>query len=56
MITEHLGWEWIFFVNIPIGVVAIALVERRLVNVAAQDPEPVDVPGLAHLLGRRSSC
>ena len=27
LITEHLGWEWIFFVNIPIGVVAIALVE-----------------------------
>ena len=23
LITEHLGWEWIFFVNIPIGVVAI---------------------------------
>jgi predicted MFS family arabinose efflux permease len=46
VITEHLGWEWIFFVNIPIGVVAIVLVERRLVNVAAQDPEPVDVPGL----------
>jgi EmrB/QacA subfamily drug resistance transporter len=46
VITEHLGWEWIFFVNIPIGVVAIALVERRLVNVAAQDAEPVDLPGL----------
>ena len=50
VITEHLGWEWIFFVNIPIGIVAIALIERRLVNVAAQDPEPVDVAGLAHLL------
>jgi EmrB/QacA subfamily drug resistance transporter len=46
LITEHLGWEWIFFVNIPIGVVAIALVERRLANVAAQDPEPIDFPGL----------
>ena len=46
LITEHLGWEWIFFVNIPIGVVAIALVERRLANVAAQDPERIDLPGL----------
>jgi EmrB/QacA subfamily drug resistance transporter len=46
VITEHLGWEWIFFVNIPIGVVAIALVERRLANVAAQDAVPVDLPGL----------
>ncbi len=46
LITENFGWEWIFFVNIPIGVVAIALVERRLANVAAQDPEPIDIPGL----------
>src|SRR6476469_10675978 len=46
VITEHLGWEWIFFVNIPIGVVAIALTERKLVNVAAQDPQRIDLPGL----------
>src|SRR3954468_693046 len=44
VITEHLGWEWIFFVNIPIGITAIALTELKLANVAAQDPERVDVP------------
>ena len=47
LITEHLGWEWIFFVNVPIGIVAIALTEAKLVNVAAPDPEPIDLPGLA---------
>ena len=46
VITEHLGWEWIFFVNIPIGLAAIALTERKIVNVAAKDAEPVDLPGL----------
>jgi len=46
LITEHLGWEWIFFVNVPIGAVAIALTEMRLSNVAAQDPERIDLPGL----------
>jgi EmrB/QacA subfamily drug resistance transporter len=46
VLTEHLGWEWIFFVNIPIGVVAIALTELRLANVAAQDAQRIDVPGL----------
>ena len=51
LITEHLGWEWIFFVNIPIGVVAVALTELRLVNVAAQDPERIDLPGLATFSG-----
>jgi EmrB/QacA subfamily drug resistance transporter len=47
LITEHLGWAWIFFVNVPIGVAAIALTEVRLANVAAQDPERIDLPGLA---------
>jgi EmrB/QacA subfamily drug resistance transporter len=51
LITEHLGWEWIFFVNIPIGVVAVALTELRLANVAAQDPQRVDLPGLATFSG-----
>jgi EmrB/QacA subfamily drug resistance transporter len=46
VITEHFGWEWIFFVNIPIGVVAIILTEARLANVAAQDPQRIDFPGL----------
>jgi EmrB/QacA subfamily drug resistance transporter len=46
VLTEHLGWEWIFFVNVPIGLVAIALTELRLANVAAQDAQRVDVPGL----------
>ncbi len=52
VITEHLGWEWIFFVNIPIGLVAIFLTERRIANVVAADPEPIDAPGAPHLLAR----
>jgi EmrB/QacA subfamily drug resistance transporter len=46
VVTESLGWEWIFFVNVPIGIAAMVLTERKIVNVSAQDPEPVDVPGL----------
>ncbi len=46
VITENFGWEWIFFVNVPIGIAAMALTERKIVNVFAQDPEPIDVPGL----------
>ena len=46
VITETLGWEWIFFVNVPIGIAAMALTERKIVNVFAKDPEPIDLPGL----------
>jgi EmrB/QacA subfamily drug resistance transporter len=46
VITENFGWEWIFFVNVPIGIAAMVLTERRIVNVFAEQPEPIDVPGL----------
>ncbi len=46
VVTESLGWEWIFFINVPIGIGAMVLTERKIVNVSAQVPEPVDVPGL----------
>jgi EmrB/QacA subfamily drug resistance transporter len=51
LITEGLGWEWIFFVNVPIGIGAIVLTESKLVNVAAQDAARVDVPGLLTFSG-----
>ncbi len=46
VITEHLGWEWIFFVNIPIGVVAILLTEARIANVSIGERTRIDVAGL----------
>jgi EmrB/QacA subfamily drug resistance transporter len=46
LITEGLGWEWIFFINVPIGITAMVLTEKKIVNVFAEEPEPVDVPGL----------
>jgi EmrB/QacA subfamily drug resistance transporter len=46
VITEHLGWEWIFFVNIPIGAVAIFFTERKIANVVSPDAEPIDLPGV----------
>ena len=35
LLTERLGWEWIFFVNVPIGIAAIVLTETKLANVKA---------------------
>lgn len=29
-ITEYLGWHWVFFVNVPIGVIAVVLAIRYL--------------------------
>jgi EmrB/QacA subfamily drug resistance transporter len=46
VITQSFGWEWIFFVNVPIGIAAMVLTERKIVNVFLKEPEPVDLPGL----------
>jgi EmrB/QacA subfamily drug resistance transporter len=46
-LTEGLGWEWIFFVNVPIGIGAIVLTSTRLANLSAPDAKPIDWPGLA---------
>jgi EmrB/QacA subfamily drug resistance transporter len=46
VLTQSFGWEWIFFVNVPIGIAAMVLTERKIVNVFADDPEPIDLPGL----------
>jgi EmrB/QacA subfamily drug resistance transporter len=45
-LTEGLGWEWIFFVNVPIGVAAIVLTTTKLANLKAPDPSPLDWPGV----------
>lgn len=45
VLTESLGWEWIFFVNVPIGAVALVMTETKLVNVKATDPQPIDWGG-----------
>jgi EmrB/QacA subfamily drug resistance transporter len=46
-LTEAFGWEWIFFVNVPIGIGAILLTTTQLANLKAPDPAPLDWPGLA---------
>ncbi len=45
-LTEGLGWEWIFFVNVPIGIAAIALTQTKVGESRAPDAEAVDWPGV----------
>jgi EmrB/QacA subfamily drug resistance transporter len=45
-LTEGLGWEYIFFINVPVGVVAIALALARLRETRDEDARGVDWAGL----------
>jgi EmrB/QacA subfamily drug resistance transporter len=47
LLTEHIGWSWIFFVNVPVG--ALAFVASLLLIVESRSSERgqrLDLPGL----------
>jgi EmrB/QacA subfamily drug resistance transporter len=47
LITQHIGWNWIFFINVPVGVLAI-LVTRLVVDESRDTSadQRLDLPGL----------
>ena len=47
LITEHIGWNWIFFINVPVGL--IGLVAARVIIPESKDTskeQRLDLPGL----------
>jgi EmrB/QacA subfamily drug resistance transporter len=45
-VTEGLNWHWIFWLNVPIGIVAVALAVRLLPE-SHGAPERLDLPGVS---------
>jgi EmrB/QacA subfamily drug resistance transporter len=41
-ITTYASWHWIFLINVPIGLLGIALASRFIANVHAERPDPFD--------------
>ena len=50
-LTEWLGWRWIFFVNLPIGVACVAGAIRELHESRDEEHGGFDVPGFLTLTG-----
>ncbi|WP_095091430.1 DHA2 family efflux MFS transporter permease subunit [Mesorhizobium sophorae] len=44
-ITTYLSWHWNFFINIPLGVIGLALVARFIPGDRDANPKPLDWPG-----------
>jgi EmrB/QacA subfamily drug resistance transporter len=47
LILDNASWRWIFYVNVPIGIVAVILALRILPRVEAAPSNRLDVRGLA---------
>ena len=47
LITEHLDWSWIFFINIPVGIVAIVVSFLFIDESRDESHVRLDLPGLA---------
>jgi EmrB/QacA subfamily drug resistance transporter len=50
-LTSGLGWRWIFFVNVPIGIATLALSLTRMVNISDPGSKRLDVAGLITFSG-----
>jgi EmrB/QacA subfamily drug resistance transporter len=50
LILQHLGWRWIFLVNVPVGIVTVLLGVRLLPDTPGADPGRLDVLGLVTIV------
>ncbi|MBP2322530.1 EmrB/QacA subfamily drug resistance transporter [Kibdelosporangium banguiense] len=46
VLTEYLGWRWIFLVNIPIAVIAVWMTLRVVAESSNPSAKGVDIPGV----------
>jgi hypothetical protein len=51
IITSGIGWKWIFFINVPIGIAAVAITLSRVVESRDPDARRVDWIGLVTFSG-----
>lgn len=50
-ITTHLGWRWIFYLNVPLGLIGLVVALRLVPQVGSEERRPFDLPGFALVSG-----
>jgi EmrB/QacA subfamily drug resistance transporter len=49
-ITDHFGWRWVFYVNLPLGLVALGLLVFLLPRLGRRGQVRIDWPGIVLLV------
>lgn len=44
-LTTYFSWHWIFYLNIPLGLIVVALTFKYMTNEAGEEKKPLDIPG-----------
>ena len=51
LLTEHLGWQWVFLVNVPVGLALLVVAWRVVPSPEVGDRQPLDLVGLVLVAG-----
>nr|WP_282570472.1 MDR family MFS transporter [Paenibacillus sp. L3-i20] len=50
-ITDHIAWEWIFYINLPLGVIALCMIAFFYKESHEHSKQPIDWLGAITLIG-----
>lgn len=50
LVVHGIGWEWIFWINVPLGIATVALIALYLHEDLSRERRPIDYPGAMLLL------
>jgi len=51
LITDGLGWRWVFFVNVPVGIVTVVIAALRTTNKVDPESKRLDIAGVLTFSG-----